>query len=837
MNEYLKRNAQKGIRQNTTPVQDKTTNGIPNSAMQDVLSGRAHATSQMMGHSQNLAPSIAAKMSRSFGMDLTGMQVYRSDAMVGSGMEGMASGNKVVLSSDVDLNTTAGQAVLGHEISHIRAQSQGIGMGNSGLYENAALEHQADTEGLMAAQGKSIYSDGAMDMGGGMQYGLGMQGVEGLTALGGGMSASAGAPMQAKKGGKKPTAAAAEQPAATETEEKTKKESSPFVEEETGEIADAFSSIADSGEPVMGEANGDPEAMKAELDNYYDASKSQAKKVGALGQVPIIEGLYNSVLELLAKQGGMLSKDQMSAYTQKMQELATSEGNAERNEYYLVKAKWEDKNAKDKEKEEQAARLERAKAAGLNEHELKEFASTQINSEDMIRMGAIQKEARKESEGKFAARKDYQKMLKQDKKDKKKSTKAEEKTEDQRLESMIKAKKNEMKVYKKDEKNKGKLFDKETKQEEKTEKRAKKEADKQFRESVKAGTIRNTLSGKLNQQFERVSKMSMAASGLGVQKDAKEGNIADNELEVIGEENEDEIENENENTVEMSDLTRQQQDYLEEELPADITNIKFSVVKSKAERKALKPVDEDEIDRINDHMDKDYDADLLDNNPELTEKDAEGLNLNTATLMALRERDQLNLQNKLTRKEGTEGDKQRLQTLEEDKAVRRLCAKSVAKQLKKVRAAQGGKLTEDQINDYKSSLDKIQKTNFEVDLQGDVENQVGRGTDVYKYYVTKFRQEELDKKNAIQEKQKYTEKQMGKSGMTHEQRKNFLAGGDATSLMAAENARKKQSKKADKEMNRGKNAAYINTNVNAMEGDIAELQRMLKEQRKARKKK
>ena len=198
MQDYMKKNAQKGAQQNNeSPVQAKT-NGIPNSVLQDVFAGKRHADSSMMGHSQNLAPSIAAKMSRAFGMDLTGMQVYQSDAMKGTGMRGMAQGNKVVLSSDVNLNTTAGQAVLGHEISHIHAQSQGIGMGHSGLYENAALEHQADTEGLLAAQGRSIYSDG-MDTGIGMQYGLGMQGVEGLTPLSGGMSASAGAPMQAWK--------------------------------------------------------------------------------------------------------------------------------------------------------------------------------------------------------------------------------------------------------------------------------------------------------------------------------------------------------------------------------------------------------------------------------------------------------------------------------------------------------------------------------------------------------------------------------------------------------------------------------------------------------------
>ena len=197
MNEYVEKTAQRGTQQNNAAsIQTKMTNGIPNSVLNDVFAGRRKADSSMMGHSQNLAPSIAAKMSRAFGMDLTGMQVYQSDAMAGTGMQGMAQGNKVVLSSEVNLNTTAGQAVLGHEISHIHAQSQGVGMGHSGLYENAALEHQADTEGLLAAQGRSIYSDG-MDAGIGMQYGLGMKGVEGLTPLSGGMSANAGAPMQA----------------------------------------------------------------------------------------------------------------------------------------------------------------------------------------------------------------------------------------------------------------------------------------------------------------------------------------------------------------------------------------------------------------------------------------------------------------------------------------------------------------------------------------------------------------------------------------------------------------------------------------------------------------
>ena len=175
------------------------TNGIPNSVLQDIFAGKRKADASMMGHSDTLAPSIAAKMSRAFGMDVSSVQVSRSDKMKGTGMQGMAQGNKVVLSSDINLNTMEGQAVLGHELSHIRAQSRGIGMGNSGLYENASLEHQADMEGMRAARGLFASREGGMEMGLGMSYGLGMQGVENVTSLSGGMGMSAGAPMQAKK--------------------------------------------------------------------------------------------------------------------------------------------------------------------------------------------------------------------------------------------------------------------------------------------------------------------------------------------------------------------------------------------------------------------------------------------------------------------------------------------------------------------------------------------------------------------------------------------------------------------------------------------------------------
>jgi len=195
MNEYdvKKAPAQRSEKMNNASA-PQSINGIPNSVLTDVFAGKRKATSQMMGYREDLAPSIAAKMNQAFGADFTRVQVYRSDAMAGTGMHGMAQGDKVVLSSDVDLNTMEGQAVLGHELSHIRAQSMGIGGSSRGLLNNASLEHQADTEGMLAARGMSISGESM-----GMSMGLGMQGVEGLTPIGAGLGANAAAPMQADK--------------------------------------------------------------------------------------------------------------------------------------------------------------------------------------------------------------------------------------------------------------------------------------------------------------------------------------------------------------------------------------------------------------------------------------------------------------------------------------------------------------------------------------------------------------------------------------------------------------------------------------------------------------
>ena len=147
----------------------------------------------------NLAESINAKMTQAFGMDVSQLRVFRSHAMSGTDMKGISQGNTVVLSEDVDLNTAEGQAVLGHELSHIHAQAQGIGMGRGGLYHNAALEHRADVEGMRAARGRPIYSNG-MEFSDGMKYGLGMKGVDGLGPMSEGLGPVAAAPHAGKQG-------------------------------------------------------------------------------------------------------------------------------------------------------------------------------------------------------------------------------------------------------------------------------------------------------------------------------------------------------------------------------------------------------------------------------------------------------------------------------------------------------------------------------------------------------------------------------------------------------------------------------------------------------------
>lgn len=124
----------------------------------DALKGGAMPSQEQMGHRVDLPGAIREKMEASFGMDFSGVQLYESQAVEEAGAKAMAMGNKIGFApGQLDLVSSGGQAVLGHELSHIAAQARGEVSG-TGFLNDHALEARADREGAMAAAGESVYN-------------------------------------------------------------------------------------------------------------------------------------------------------------------------------------------------------------------------------------------------------------------------------------------------------------------------------------------------------------------------------------------------------------------------------------------------------------------------------------------------------------------------------------------------------------------------------------------------------------------------------------------------------------------------------------------------------
>ena len=149
---------------------------LPNSAMVENL-----------GHQVDMPTVMREKMEDSFGMDLTAVKLYENKAVGKAGAEAVAQGSNIAFApGKLDFSSTHGQALLGHEISHVASQARGEVKG-SGLVNDSALEARADREGMMAARGMSVTS--------------GHGGAS--AALSTASAASAAGPMQAKSGRKK----------------------------------------------------------------------------------------------------------------------------------------------------------------------------------------------------------------------------------------------------------------------------------------------------------------------------------------------------------------------------------------------------------------------------------------------------------------------------------------------------------------------------------------------------------------------------------------------------------------------------------------------------------
>ena len=77
--------------------------------------------------------------------------------MADAGVEAVARGRDIAFApGNLDFSSRSGQALLGHELSHVVSQARGEVTG-SGFLNDLSLESRADKEGLMAASGEQIY--------------------------------------------------------------------------------------------------------------------------------------------------------------------------------------------------------------------------------------------------------------------------------------------------------------------------------------------------------------------------------------------------------------------------------------------------------------------------------------------------------------------------------------------------------------------------------------------------------------------------------------------------------------------------------------------------------
>ncbi len=136
------------------------------------------------GRRVDLPERMREKMENAFGADLSAVKLYESESVGKAGAKAITQGTNISFAPGLlDFSSYGGQALLGHELSHVISQARGEARG-SGLLENASLEARADREGAMAAAGQRIAMPAA--------------------ALSSVTAAPAAGPMQAKHDKKKP---------------------------------------------------------------------------------------------------------------------------------------------------------------------------------------------------------------------------------------------------------------------------------------------------------------------------------------------------------------------------------------------------------------------------------------------------------------------------------------------------------------------------------------------------------------------------------------------------------------------------------------------------------
>ncbi len=180
-----RRRAETAPVQGKTPAQASAPGMIGNQSMEALMTGAQAPSAENLGHQVDLPGAIREKMESSFGADLSGVRLYESQAVADAGAQAITMGDRIGFApGQLDFASSGGQALLGHELSHVVSQARGQVAG-SGFLNDHTLEARADREGAMAAAGESVYSGP-------------------VTPLSASSVSAASGPMQAKKPDDKP---------------------------------------------------------------------------------------------------------------------------------------------------------------------------------------------------------------------------------------------------------------------------------------------------------------------------------------------------------------------------------------------------------------------------------------------------------------------------------------------------------------------------------------------------------------------------------------------------------------------------------------------------------
>jgi len=125
-------------------------------SMEALRSGAAIPSPEQMGHRVDLPDAMRSKMENAFGADLSAVKLYESQAVADVGSQAITQGADIAFAPGLlDFSSFGGQALLGHEISHVVSQARGEVTGG-GFLHDVSLEARADREGAMAAAGQTV---------------------------------------------------------------------------------------------------------------------------------------------------------------------------------------------------------------------------------------------------------------------------------------------------------------------------------------------------------------------------------------------------------------------------------------------------------------------------------------------------------------------------------------------------------------------------------------------------------------------------------------------------------------------------------------------------------